>query len=109
MLSEAELKELKGRRTKAKRRLKELNNELLEAASRARNELSSEQAQTLAVGILRERLGLALDRRVAMHSRKLAGRYRTWRDKYAVTLRELEAQRNNENERLDQHFTGPRL
>jgi type I restriction enzyme M protein len=105
-LTEAELKELKSRRTKAKKQLKDLDNRLLQSASWAREGLGPEQVQTLVLSLLRQRLAVALDRRVAAHGRELANWYMIWHDKYAVTLRELEAERDDASKRLDEHLTG---
>lgn len=101
-LSEQELKALTPARTKARKDLKALDKRLLESASRARVALSSEDAQALVLGLLRARLVDAIDRRLASHRAVLVARYQTWWDKYAVTLRQLEAERDQATAKLDQ-------
>jgi type I restriction enzyme M protein len=91
---------------KARKRLRHLDDKLLETASQARTEIDPEKAQALVLGILKERLASALDRRVATHSRKLGSRYANWHDKYAVTLGELEAERDDSSVRLDGFLKG---
>jgi type I restriction enzyme M protein len=91
VLTLAELKELKARRTKAKKTLKALDAKLLEQATTARGEVDPE---ALACSLLRERLKDGLSRRVAAHLETLVDRYQTWHDKYATTLRDLDAERN---------------
>jgi type I restriction enzyme M protein len=103
-LSEAEMKNLKTRRTKAKKQLKDLDGKLFEAASQARELLTVEQAETLLVAILREHLASAMDRRVAAHRRELTDRYTSWHEKYAVTVRDLEDERRQASLQLDRYL-----
>jgi type I restriction enzyme M protein len=103
-LSEAELKSLRARRTNAKKQLKELDANLLDAASRARATLSVRESEELVLGIVRVHLRSAIDRRVTSHRAELAERYSKWYAKYAVTLRELEAARDDASARLDRYL-----
>lgn len=98
VLTPAELKTLKAQRTKAKKALKALDATLLEAASAARSQVDAEQ---LTCTLLRTRLQDGLSRRVAAHRRTLVDRYQTWHDKYAVTLRDLEAKRDAATSRIN--------
>lgn len=93
-----QLKELKGRRTKAKKALRLLDASLLESAAEARSRVD---AHALVLDLLRARLQDGLERRVSAHRRTLVARYETWHAKYAVTLRQLEAQLDAAAQRLD--------
>lgn len=101
VLGPAELKAAKAKRAAAKKQLKVLDAGLLEAARVARDGTDGE---ALVLGLLRDRLAEGLTRRVALHRQALVDRYQIWHDKYAVTLRELEADRNAAAARLDAHL-----
>ena len=97
-LTPAELKALKMRRTKAKRELKALDARLLDAATAARGQAD---AETLTCSLLRARLQDGLSRRVAAHRQALVDRYQTWHGKYAVTMRDIEAERDGAARKLN--------
>jgi type I restriction enzyme M protein len=98
----AELKALKAKRTKAKAALKKFDAALLKAVFAAREALKAEEAQALVLGILRTRLVDAIEGHLAGHRQALARRYQTWHGKYAATLRELEAERDQAAAKLNQ-------
>ncbi|HXH57901.1 N-6 DNA methylase [Iamia sp.] len=101
-LTDAELKALAKARTNLRSGLKALDTSLLQAASRARVLLAGDGARDVVLGILRTRLTDSIDRRLAAHRQVLVARYQTWHDKYAVTLRDLEADRDQASAKLDQ-------
>ncbi|MGH8930029.1 MAG: N-6 DNA methylase [Egibacteraceae bacterium] len=103
-LSPADLKTAKAQRTAYKKKLKSLEAALLTAASAARAALDENQLQALVLTILRARLAAAIDRRVTTHRHRLVDHYTNWYDKYAVNLRELEAQRDEAAAKLDQYL-----
>jgi type I restriction enzyme M protein len=98
LLTPAELKAFKSQRTKGKKALKALDANLLEAASRARGQAD---AESLVCDLLRARLQEGLARRTAAHRQALAERCQIWHRKYAITLRELEADRDAATHALD--------
>jgi type I restriction enzyme M protein len=97
VLTPAELKAFKAQRTTARRALKALDAKLLEAATVARGQVDTE---SLTCGLLRARLQAGLSRRVAAHRQALVDRYQTWHGKYAVTLRDIEAERDGAARKL---------
>jgi type I restriction enzyme M protein len=97
-LAPAELKALKSQRTKAKKALKALDAKLLDDAIAARGQAHGE---TLACELLQRQLQGGLTRRVVALRHVLVQRYETWHDKYAVTMRDIEAERDAAARRLD--------
>jgi type I restriction enzyme M protein len=85
-----ELKRLRRKRTAARKRLKQLQGELLNRLERARDCLDHEGATALVLGVLDERLRDQLGRYVAEHRAAVVQRIATWWDKYRVSLRTLE-------------------
>ncbi|MBT2526173.1 SAM-dependent DNA methyltransferase [Streptomyces sp. ISL-99] len=62
--------------------------------TRAREALKTEEAEReVVLGILRADLAATLDGHVGRGRRELVTAYRTWEDKYAVSLRDIEARR----------------
>ena len=103
-LTEAELKRLKSRRTKARKSLKELDSQLLHQASQARQALTRDQAESLVLGVLHQRLFSAVEMLVMAHRQELTDIYQNWHGKYAITLRDLEARRDQGTKRLGQYL-----
>jgi type I restriction enzyme M protein len=89
VLTPAELKDLKVQRTKTKKALKALDAKLLDAATTARGQAD---AENLVCDLLRARLQDGLVRRVAAHRQALVERHQIWHRKYAVTMRDVEAE-----------------
>ncbi|RFU41381.1 SAM-dependent DNA methyltransferase [Actinomadura logoneensis] len=98
----AELKRLKARLAAAKKRVKTLENTFVhELAIGVQKIHDAETEPDLVMRILKANLATGLDARMATGRRALTDRYRTWADKYAVTLRELESERAAAAARVD--------
>lgn len=89
----AELKNLRADLAEAKRQLKRLEKEFLDRLKIEVTELNNDSEVTLVLRILKSDLQDRLDADIESGRRSLADRYRTWADKYAVTLLDLESQR----------------
>jgi type I restriction enzyme M protein len=92
MISEQDLKRLKADLSEAKRQLRQLETEFLGRLRTAVIRLSPQSDEALVVRILRADLQDRLNAEVTAGRRALVARYHTWADKYAITLRALEAQ-----------------
>ncbi|WP_248959360.1 type I restriction-modification system subunit M [Sphaerisporangium perillae] len=64
-------------------------------------ETADEQTKSLVLRIVKTDLTGRLDEQVALNRRKITVRYRTWIDKYAVTLRHLESEQKATATRFD--------
>jgi type I restriction enzyme M protein len=82
--------DLRTRRTE----LRALQGELLERLEAARAALEPEAAQSLVLGIERERLEAELARYAAARRQEAVAAVENWWDKYHVSLREIEAERD---------------
>jgi len=100
-LTEAEIKALKKDLSAAKTRLKSLIRGFEDRLEEAQAELSPEQAKELVLAILRDDLHHELQRRVAAHRQELVGVVESWWEKYRVTLREIEGERDMAKGLLD--------
>ena len=87
-LGTAELKNLKADLTTVRSRVKRLENEFVERLRQAVVKLDAETEEALVVRILKSDLQERLDAKVTAGRRALIDRYRTWADKYAITLSE---------------------
>ncbi|MFV2110500.1 N-6 DNA methylase [Micromonospora sp. LOL_015] len=93
-VSPTELKRLKAELTKAKKRQRELMAQFIATLEKARADLTGEQEQDLVMQIWYADLAAHLDGYVTAHRRKLTAALENWRDKYAVSLADLESQRD---------------
>ncbi|WP_267593087.1 type I restriction-modification system subunit M [Carbonactinospora thermoautotrophica] len=100
-VSPAELKKLKAELAAAKRRVRELEAAFVERLSAAAARLDATMEEDLVLRIFKADLQARLDREIAAGRRALVDRFRTWADKYAVTLRDLEAERDAAAARLE--------
>ncbi len=105
-LSPDELKQLKAARTKAKKDLKAVDAGLLTTARSALVEMSSDAATDLVIGELRSRIERILHGHYSNLEREVIAWHDNLADKYAVTLRELEATRDETAVRLNEHLQG---
>lgn len=97
------LKRLKAQRTAAKAKVKKLEAAFVgKLGVGARQIQIAETEPDLVMRILKADLSRRLDARMATCRRTLADRYKTWADKYAVTLPELEAQRAAASARVNE-------
>jgi type I restriction enzyme M protein len=90
----AELKKLKSDLAEAKREVKRLEANFLNQLRDCVGQLDASAEETLVRQVLKADLKKRLDAEFAIGPRMLVGRYRTWADKYAVPLRDLEARRS---------------
>jgi type I restriction enzyme M protein len=101
-ISEADLKKLKSDLAAAKKRGRGLEADFVQRLSWAVLALQNEGTETvLVLRILKSDLLGRLQARIATGRRTLVDRYGTWADKYAITLRHLEAQHEAAAARLD--------
>ena len=103
-LSEAEVKALKKQLTTAKARLKTLKQGFIDRLEDAQAGLTTDQARTLVLNILKADLRQELDRRVAAHRQAVVSAFENWWSKYRVTLRDIESERDAAKGRLDEYL-----
>jgi type I restriction enzyme M protein len=99
-LSQAELKKLKAELTAAKRRVRTLEAEFVDRLAMSASRLNADTETDLVLRIFKADLQARLEDRVAAGRRALIDACRAWAAKYAVTLRDLEAQSNAAADRL---------
>lgn len=100
-LSPAEIKELKARLTAAKKKLKQLKAVVSERLEKAHAELTAEGARDMVLDLLKADLKAVLDRAVSVHRQHVVSTVENWWDKYRVTLRDIEKDRDDAKTRLD--------
>ncbi|MGM0575155.1 MAG: N-6 DNA methylase [Myxococcota bacterium] len=100
-LSADEIKALKTERTAAKTKRNACRKALADRLEEAMQEFATEQARPLMLGILQDDLSQELARRVAAHRQAVVEAVENWWDKYRITLRDLEAERDAVKGRLD--------
>ena len=93
-LSPADLKKLKSHQAAAKNEVKRLEADFLSQLKGKVGQLNAQAEETLVRQILKADLQKRLDAEFSVGPRALVGRYRTWADKYAVPLLDLEARRS---------------
>ncbi|MEN3536502.1 class I SAM-dependent DNA methyltransferase [Microbispora sp. ZYX-F-249] len=103
-LSEEELKKLKAEVAAARRKVSALEGDFMPRLHMAAEMLDEDQRRDLVLGVLRTALATRLDSRTAAARRLFETAFRTWADKYAVTLRDLEAQREAAAARLEDYL-----
>ncbi|MBF6332355.1 type I restriction-modification system subunit M [Nocardia transvalensis] len=91
-LSEAELKELKARTAAARKKVNALEDHFLPRLRMAIAALDDDSRRDLVLNVLRSQLTSRLESRTSAARRLCETAFRTWADKYAVTLRDLEAE-----------------
>ncbi|GIH77862.1 type I restriction-modification system subunit M [Planobispora longispora] len=103
-LSEDELKALKSRTAAARKKVGALEDHFLPRLRMAVAALDADSRRDLVLDVLRAQLTSRLESRTAANRRLFESAFRTWADKYAVTLRDLEAQREAVTAKLDIHL-----
>jgi type I restriction enzyme M protein len=93
-LSPSELAALKKELTAAKKSAKALAKDFVAKLTAARRELSPDDGQCLVLRIARADLADHLDAYVAKHRGLVAAALEKWWDKYAITLKAIEADRD---------------
>ena len=99
-----ELKRLKADLAAAKRRVRQVESAFVERLGAAVAELDAEAETALVLRIFEADLQARLDGVFAAGRRALVEQFRAWADKYAVTLRDLVAQRDAAAVRLDTYL-----
>ena len=103
-LSPAEIKKLKSARTKAKKNLKAIDASLLATARQTLDAMAPDDAPTQTLRVLRSRIENLVTDHYANIERSTLAWYYNLVNKFSITLRELEAERDMAAERLDQHL-----
>ena len=103
-LNPAEIKKLKSARTKTKKQLKAIDASLLATARQALDAMAPSEAPTQAVSVLRGRIGKLVANHYATTERNTLNWYNNLTNKYSITLRDLETQRDNAASRLEEHL-----
>ena len=100
-LSDEEVKALKKELTAARKKLKVLKSGLVKLLEKAHVALSEDEARELVLDLLRGDLRAVLDRSVTAHRQVIVAAVENWWDKYRVTLRDIEGERDAAKARLD--------
>ncbi|WP_433015880.1 N-6 DNA methylase [Kribbella sp. CA-294648] len=103
-LSQESLKDLKDRAAAARKRLAALEGLFLPRLRVAVAALDDRSRQDLVLDVLYSQLASRLQLRTSAGRRLCETAFHTWADKYAVTLRDLEAQREAATARLTDYF-----
>ena len=103
-LTPAEIKKLKSARTKAKKKLKAIDQSLLGVARQTLDAMPPADAPAQAIGVLRSRIEKLLADHIATIERRTLAWYDNLADKYGTTLRQLETERDTAAARLNQHL-----
>ncbi len=86
----------------ARKRLKELQKKFIKRLHEARNALSDDDCRDLVLDILNEKLDGHLKSYVTTHRQEVIAAVENWWDKYRVTLRDIEGERNSAGKNLDE-------
>lgn len=100
-LSEAEIRELRSQLRAARRELRTLREGFVDSLNNARAALDEDEERELVLNIFRAELVGELDRRVTAHRQAVVEAVKTWWDKYRVTLRDIEAERDEAKAQLE--------
>jgi type I restriction enzyme M protein len=100
-MSEDELKKAKSERTGARKELRKLKADFADRLTTAKAGLVGDAARDLVIDLLKADVLRQLDRRVAAHREQAIAAVENWWDKYAVTLRTIEIQRDETTGSLD--------
>ena len=95
------MKAAKAERTAGKKKLKKLKAAFAERLEKERAGLDVNQARALVLDLLVADLRRQVDQRVAAHRDQVVEAVENWWDKYRVTLRTLEKERDGTKARLD--------
>ncbi|MEW2590943.1 class I SAM-dependent DNA methyltransferase [Micromonospora aurantiaca] len=100
VVSPAELRRLKGELMRVRKRQRDLRTQFVATLDRARAALTGPQEQSLVMGIWQEDLTAHLNSYAAVHRRQVIAALGNWWDKYAVSLTDIEAQRDTATAQL---------
>lgn len=101
-LSEEEIKAVKKKLSAAKKKLKAMKLSFADRLKSAQSEMNDEQAQVLVLAALKKDLRQEVDRRVRAHRRSVVDAVERLWNKYRVTLRDIEGQRDSARQQLDE-------
>ena len=100
-LSEDEVKGLKRELTATKKKLKMLKAGFVKQLEKAHSALSGDEAQELVLDLLFNDLRAVLDRSIAADRQTIVSAVENWWDKYSVTLKDVEGEREEAMDKLD--------
>jgi type I restriction enzyme M protein len=100
-LSAEELKELKANLRDVKKELKALRGSVAKRLQSAQAELGEDEARDLGLGIFESALEGELGRRRAAHRQEVTAAVENWWNKFRVTLRDIEQERDAAKGKLD--------
>ena len=98
------MKQLRADLAAAKSALRRLEKDFLNRLQAAATALDADSTESLVLNVLHADLRDRLDADTAIGRRALVDRYRTWADKYAITLRALESSRDEAAARLNAYL-----
>jgi len=99
-----EIAALKKKINAQKKKVRTIEGEQQDLIERLRTTLPEDESKTLILAQLKERLEAGLERYLTQSRRELVAAYENWWDKYRVTAREIEAERDAAKERLDTYL-----
>ena len=97
----APYKEIKAQLSAAKKQLKTLHLSFISRLEEAHTALDADDAQALVLDLLRDGLAQECDRRTTAHRQAVTAAVESWWEKYRVTLRDIEAERDQAKAKLD--------
>ena len=100
-LTEEEIKALKSELRAAKSKQKTLREGFSKRLAEAQSEVGADQARTLVLDLLKGDLRRELDRRIAADRQAVVVTVENWWEKYRVTLRYIESERDEAKAKLD--------
>ncbi|MBV9690558.1 MAG: N-6 DNA methylase [Ktedonobacteraceae bacterium] len=99
-------RDIKERLTEARQHLRQLYDELITRLQQARSALTSAQCEQLILDLCKDEIAVQLERYITAHRQQVIVTFETWWDKYHVTLREIEAKRDEAAQRLGSMLRG---
>ena len=105
-LSEEEVRALKKELTAAKKKMKALKESLADKMQSAGDGVNGVQAKEMVLAILKNDLVRELHRKIVVHRQRVIGALEVWWDKYRVTLRMVEGEREKVKAKLDGFLEG---
>jgi type I restriction enzyme M protein len=105
-LSEVEIKKLRQELAQVKKKLTKLKEDLGKRLDTARSQLAMTQCQQLVLDIAKDDLETQLHRYVTAHRQQIITAIENWWDKYRITLKEIEANRDVAAKRLEDFLRG---
>ncbi|MDO9384482.1 MAG: hypothetical protein Q7T86_16650 [Hyphomicrobiaceae bacterium] len=105
-LTDEELKTLKKELSSEKKTMKRLKESLAELLTKAGSEVMETQAKEMVLAILKDNLVWELNRKVTAHRQRVVAALEVWWDKYRVTLRAIEGERDAAKAKLDRFMRG---